>query len=152
MQGCASGIHPGANWTRTGPDGIADVLFRLAAYGTSTVAGAVPGVPVSPVTFSVTATGVVILLALDWWTGADAPVFVGPDFSSDATVPIGAPVEWVNLSGTARISSTSAPPGGEAFDSGELNEGEGFEFVPDVAGTWEFVDQVSGATGTLTAR
>jgi hypothetical protein len=96
----------------------------------------------------VTATGFLITLA-DFGLG---PAFLGaPDDSSDVTVPIGAPVEWVNWLESARIMSTSAPPGGASFDSGELSQGERFEFVPDVAGTWEYVDPVSGATGTLTA-
>lgn len=51
---------------------------------------------------------------------------------------------------TAHIRSTSTPAGGASFDSGSLTEGERFLFVPGVAGTWEYVDQVSGATGTLT--
>ena len=151
MQGCVSGIRAAANWTRTGSDGIADVWFRMVASGTSTVAAAVPGVPVSPVTFTVTATGVVVLLATGWFATGQ-PAFVAPDFSSDADVPIGVPVEWLNLSEAARITSTLAPPGGEPFDSGEMSQGERFEFVPEAAGTWEYVDQVSGATGTLTAR
>jgi hypothetical protein len=148
MQGCVPGLPPVSNWTRTGSDGIADVIFRLVAVGTSTVAAAVPGVLVSPVTFTVTATGVVINLG-DHGSG---PTFFGPDFSPDTNVPIGTPVEWMNGFETAQITSTSAPPGGAPFDSGELSQGERFEFVPDVAGTWEYVDQVSGATGTLTAR
>jgi hypothetical protein len=150
IQVCHSGILR-SNWTRTGSDGIADVIFRMAAFGTSTVAAAVPGVPVSPVTFTVTATGVVILLDAGWFA-AGAPAFVAPDFSSDATSPNGVPVEWVSLCEAGRITSTSVPPGGEPFDSGELSQGERFEFVPEVAGTWEYVDQVSGATGTLAAR
>lgn len=148
MQGCVPGILPVSNWTRTGSDGIAHVIFRLVAVGTTTVAAAVPGVLVSPVTFTVTATGIVIVLS-DHGSG---PMFFGPDSSSDVTVPIGTPVEWMNDFETAQITSTSVPPGGAAFDSGELSQGEWFEFVPEVAGTWEYIDQVSGAAGTLTAR
>lgn len=148
MQGCVPGLPQVSNWTRAGSDGSADVIFRLVALGTSTVAAAVPGVLSSPVTFTVTATGVVITLA----DSGAGPTFFGPDDSSDVTVPIGAPVEWANGFETAQITSTSAPPDGASFDSGELSRGERFEFVTDVAGTWEFVDQVSGATGTLTAH
>jgi hypothetical protein len=148
MQGCVPGLPQVSNWTRAGPGGSADATFRLVAVGTSTVAAAVPGVLSSPVTFTVTATGFLITLA-DFGLG---PAFLGaPDDSSDVTVPIGAPVEWANWLESARIVSTSAPPGGASFDSGELSQGERFEFVPDVAGTWEYVDQVTGATGTLTA-
>lgn len=48
--------------------------------------------------------------------------------------------------------STSVPPGGAAFDSGGLLWDDRLGFVPGVAGTWECVDQVSGATGTLIAE
>jgi hypothetical protein len=47
--------------------------------------------------------------------------------------------------------STSTPSGGMAFDSGDLTSLETFQFVPNVAGTWNFVDEVSGAEGSLTA-
>ena len=60
--------------------------------------------------------------------------------------------EWWLLCGPARIASTSVPPGGETFASGSLEGRSSFEFVPGVPGTWEYVDEVSGATGTLTGR
>jgi hypothetical protein len=55
------------------------------------------------------------------------------------TVPVGTTVEWSILGvEEARIASTSEPTGGEPFDSGTLAGGERFQFVPGVAGTWEF--------------
>jgi hypothetical protein len=150
LYGCSpAGLQPvPSTWTRTRSDGIAAADYRLVVPGPSTVAAAVPGVLVSPVTFTVTATGVVVILG---HLAAPDPSFLGPDGSSDLTVPVGTPVEWMNGLGTARIVSTAVPPGGTPFDSGDLGQGEWFEFVPDVFGTWEYIDEVSGATGTLTA-
>lgn len=157
--GCTRG-NPATATTRTLPEGVgigsrsgpglAWVHFQPTMVGISTVAAAVPGVRVSPVTFTVDATVMVITLTYD--PGIDKIAFFGPDFSSDITVPIGATVEWVNDLPMAHITSTSVPAGGASFDSGELSQGERFQFVPEVAGTWEFVDLVSGSTGTLTAH
>lgn len=49
----------------------------------------------------------------------------------------------------AHFVSTGAAPGGQEFDSGLLETGERFQFVPNSEGTWDFVDQVSGAIGSL---
>ena len=141
--------HRPSTWTRTRSDGIAAADYRLVVPGPSMVAAAVPGLLVSPVTFTVTATGVVVILGGD--PSGAGTTFFGPDHSSDLTVPVGTPVEWMNGLETARIVSTAAPPGGTPFDSGDLGQGQRFEFVPHVAGTWEYIDEVSGAAGTLTA-
>jgi hypothetical protein len=130
------------------------VDFKHKAYGRSTVSAAVPGVQASPFRFELDATRVVVYVQ-----GAG---FLGPEGSADIAVPVGARVEFQVFNPTAQIVSTSTPPGGATFDSGILKDNsdhifnypdapELFGFVPNVAGTWEFVDQVSGATGTLTA-
>jgi hypothetical protein len=148
--------NPAHRTTRTRPEewrrGTASTYFGLTTFGTSTVTAAVPiGVLVSPVTFTVRVIAVVINLG-EAISGDTR--FFGPDHSSDAdvTVPVGATVEWVNHVESARIVSTSAPPGGASFDSGQLGANDRFAFVPGVAGTWGYVDQVSGATGTLTSQ
>jgi hypothetical protein len=156
LDGCSQPDgNPAHRTTRTRPEdgrrGTASTYFGLTTLGTSTMAAAVPiGVLVSPVTFTVRVTALVINLGEEIW--GDGTGFFGPAHSADVTVPVGATVEWVNHFETARIVATAAPPGGTAFDSGELSRGERFQFVPGVAGTWEYVDLVSGATGTLTAR
>jgi hypothetical protein len=137
--------------SRTDPDGTAEMRFMPTAAGTGTVAAEVAGLQGSPVTFSISVPVVVIRLTdwLDFGLRVD-PFFSGPEGSSDVTVPMGTTVEWsVNVE-TAQIVSTSEPAGGEPFDSGALADGERFQFVPGVAGTWEVEDQVSGATGTVT--
>lgn len=129
--------------------GASQVSFQPTAFGITTVTATVPGVEGSPVTFTLDATLFEIVL---YENEFGEPVLIGPDYSSDATVPVGATVEWWNTNDSARIASTSAPPGGDPFDSGTIANGGRFQFVPPVAGTWEYVDQVSGATGTLTAE
>ncbi len=110
------------------------------------------GLEGSPVTFAAEATVLVIRLAPTF--DCDDPPglhgFFGPGGSTDLTVPSGTPVEWDPFC-TAHIVSTSEPIGGKAFDSGRLNPGDRFRFVPDAAGTWEFLDKFSLSTGRLTA-
>jgi hypothetical protein len=81
----------------------------------------------------------------------DAFYFEG-DFAP-ATVRLGTLVEWHNFNlapgGTARIRSTLEPKNGEPFDSGVLQQGQVFRFAPNVEGTWRYMDEVSGLTGTL---
>lgn len=141
---------------RTLPDdafaGLSSLRFRPREFevGTTTVSAAVSGVAGSPATFTVDITTMAIALAQDWFmreTRFRGP-YVGPWFFA----PVGATVEFRNDVSAARIRSTSTPPGGEAFDSGQLGQGERFAFVPRVAGTWQFVDEVSGATGELTVQ
>lgn len=143
----------------TNVDGSASALFRPTTLGTSTVVAEIAGRQGSSVTFSTAVAVVVIHLGplFDCSDPPEAYSFSGPDYSSDVGVPVETPVEWVYApwltSGCeGRVASTSAPPGGEPFDSGILRPGERFRFVPDAAGTWEYEDQMSGATGTLTAR
>jgi hypothetical protein len=153
LRGCRqAGLdNPPTTWTLTGPDGIAPASFRLVDVGTSTVGAVVAGALPSHVSFTMTATAAVIMLSEPSYWGV-GPRFVAPHGSSAVTVPVGAMVEWANFVESARIVSTSAPSGGASFDSGELGANGRFAFVPGAVGTWEYVDQVSGATGTLTAR
>lgn len=139
---------------RTRRDGIHRVVFRPTALGTSVVAAEVVGLEGSPVTFSTEASGVLIGFNYDPFGES---WFAGPEGSSDVAVPVGTTVEWVvkwspGGTATARIVSLSEPLGAEPFDSAVLTYAQRFQFIPGVPGTWEYVDQQSGATGTLTAR
>lgn len=153
LSGCGfTGPERASTTTRTDPHdwdtGTSRIRLRPVAVGTTRAAASVPGVAVSPLTFTVEATVMVINLWYDPWD--DLIRFSGPDISLNAvTVPVGATVEFRNLEPAARIVSTSAPQGSDGFDSGDLDENDRFQFVPDLPGTWEFVDQVSGASGTL---
>jgi hypothetical protein len=151
--------------------GHSQVEFVPTTVGTTTVTAEVAGLQGSPVTFTADAAGTVIFFAQGWMSDLGQLSFISPDWTAHATVAVGTPVEWIvsgfihgdsNWDGSAHIVSTTVPPGGEAFDSGPLSpctrmpwydcdEGR-FQFVPATAGTWEFVDRLSGARGTLTAR
>lgn len=120
--------------------------FTPEVYGINTVAATVFGVQGSPLTFTISATVQVIRL----W-GTESPFEPG-FYPPEVTVPIGATVEFESGAETAHITSTSAPTGGSSFDSGMLAGSTRFRFIPDVAGTWEYVDQVSGLRGTLRAE
>jgi plastocyanin len=132
--------------SRTDRDGFAQVAFRPSVFGQSAVAASVVGVQGSQVSFTIDATAVVIS---NYWA------LHGPDGSRDVTVPVGATVEWVNSRIRATIRSTSTPPGGSSFESGELSQSDRFQFVPTVVGTWEYVmrlDETHAEAGTITAR
>jgi hypothetical protein len=120
--------------------------FTPRVYGINSVVATVFGVQGSPLTFTIDANVQVIFL----W-GTESPFEPG-FYPSDVTVPIGATVEFENGSEAAHIMSTSVPTGGSSFDSGMLSGSARFRFVPDAAGTWEYVDQVSGLGGALRAQ
>lgn len=151
--GCSSERTTLALTTRTsGLDiqeaaGYSQVAFQATAFGVTTVTASVTGLEGSPLTFTVDATKVEIILSQ---SAEGETRFLGPEYTAEVKVSTGATVEWWNQESSARITSTSAPAGGGSFDSGLLGPGERFQFVPDVAGTWDYVDQVSGAQGTLT--
>lgn len=147
--------------TRTDATGVTRIFFRPTVVGTSTVTAEVGGIQGSPVVFVTNAS--VMVIGFGYFsdcTDDEASFFQGPDGSRDVAVPVGTTVEWWGV-GTewlpasctnARIASTLEPPGGEPFDSGILTLDDSFEFTPGVAGTWEYVDQITGETGTLTAQ
>jgi Bacterial Ig-like domain (group 1) len=142
----------------TNTDGVARVLVQFTVPGTSTVAASVAGLQGPPLTFTATVfkpADVVIRFGpfFDCTPLSDTSVFV----SNDVTVPVGAKVEWqyaewLFQSCEARITSISVPHGGEPFDSGIIKPGLPFQFVPRMAGTWEYVDAINGGSGKLTAR
>jgi hypothetical protein len=132
------------------------MAFQPTAIGRSTVTAEVVGSQDAPVTFTTDASVIVI----EFWFGIWGVGFISPcpGFSKDVTVPVGATVEWnapaedERFPMTYTVTSTSTPAGGMAFDSGTLKPKQRFRFVPAVAGTWEYVDRVTGLTGSLTAR
>jgi hypothetical protein len=132
------------------PGGVGCIVFEPIAQGVFTVSATVPadGVSVDPAFFTLEGVGVLIRLIESTWPGAGA-IFRGPGGGPWVTVPVGTSVEW-EAHILARIASISMPPDGASFDSGELEAGERFEFVPEVAGTWIYQDRYTGALGELT--
>lgn len=148
-----AGSFPHVDRTETRWEGRAATAFTPAAAGRTIItarARTATGSFEDSVRFTAEVNGIVILVTDDFgWS--DVAVFRAPDGSSNPTVPVGTSVEWVNWVRFARVTSTAAPPDGAHFDSGTLRTRERYEFVPRVPGTWEYVDEVSGATGRLTA-
>jgi hypothetical protein len=153
------------SFTFTDAAGVARVFVQLPAIGTSLVAASIAELPDRAVAFTATVRAPVELPALVFGFGPmfDCTPFTDPSTfgvasgASDGTMPVGAKVEWTYapwLSGLcrARITSIAVPPGGEPFDSGIISAGESFQFVPRVAGTWEYIDVLNGGRGTFTAK
>ncbi|MGH7587308.1 MAG: cupredoxin domain-containing protein, partial [Gemmatimonadota bacterium] len=107
-------------------------------------AASVPALQGSPVTFAVDVNVLVIRAGLYG--------FITPNGAREVIVPVGVTVEWVIGWDKHTVTSRSAPPGGPSFDSGSLDVGERFQFVPAVAGTWDYFCRVHEETGTIIAR
>lgn len=143
----------------TDAQGHSRVWFHPMRLGGHSAVAKVTGLQGSPVTFTVEVIGVLVWFGPTWdCTGRNDLVrFFGPAQPDHITVPAGTPVvfEYDRLMApvcSARVISTSTPPGAPPFDSEVLHPGDRFGFVPAVTGTWDFVDQVSGGTGKLTAK
>lgn len=134
--------------TITDPDGVAGATFWPLTVGTSAARAEADGLDA---TFTADATVLVIRLIHPLGGCAQPAALAGPDGSSGATVPVGTPVEWVP-SCDLHVTSTLEPAGAESFDSGIVSGEERFRFVPGVTGTWEYREQITGETGTLTAQ
>ncbi len=82
--------------------------------------------------------------------------FVAPDGSDDVTIQLGQTVGWINRDNVQHNpTSDQEPPGGNAFSSTPLSNGESFVFEPNVTGTWVYhcevhPTQMRGATITVT--
>lgn len=158
-EGCAGAPYPHTAVLRTGSDGLTvqpggrGMRFQPQTMGTARVLAALPAAPVAAAPqpdlqaalFTVDVDGILIVLGPDWF---GTPRF----FPESWTLSIGGTMAWVNRFENARIRSTSVPPGGMPFDSGDLEMHARFAFVPEVTGTWEYIDEVSQLRGRFTAR
>ncbi len=69
--------------------------------------------------------------------------FVAPGGGDAVTITLGDRVRWVNRDNVPHTAtSTSVPTGGDSFASGVLNNGDVFEFVPNVVGEWIYLCEV----------
>jgi hypothetical protein len=153
-------VDDGAPFTVTDARGLAAVSVRPTAPGTITVTASTTTVPGALATFTAFARRVpdVVIHIDPGFDCGDPSTFRGPDSSSDVTVRVGAVVEWVYAESAtsffpcmAVVQSDTVPPGGAPF-VGLLDVGARFQFVPEVEGTWVYVDANNGGRGTLTAR
>jgi hypothetical protein len=146
---------PGSLTTVTDAEGIAGAGAHVTRLGRTRIRAGISGLDAAAVIFTVGADGVLIRLGpLFDCSDNDPPFFSGPE-GRDVSVPVGTQIEWHFLDDNcyrARIVSTEVPSGGSAFDSGDLEPGARFHYVPRVPGTWRFADLGSGAQGSLTAR
>jgi hypothetical protein len=82
----------------------------------------------------------------------DDGFYSGPS-SNPVTRPLGTEVELFNANfvsdSTAHFTSTSVPAGGVSFDSGISKYGGTFHFLPNVEGTWSYMDLVGGVSGRV---
>jgi hypothetical protein len=154
--------------TRTNSDGLTRAWLFPKALGATEVSARVDpeddGEGPTPVRFILQATSLVIHFGFDgvragsgcfddeWWDNGIPYEFADPLCSANVRVPRGTPVEWVNHHNALWLESTAGPPGAPLFDAGTLGPGARFRFVPDVTGTWQFMDRLSGARGTLTVE
>lgn len=135
--------------TRTDAAGRSLAIFVPTSLHPTTVTarGSTPGgVDLGFVDFVVDADTLVIAVGdgVDW-------MLSWPYGPQNVEVPVGTPVEWSSV-GPSSILSTVAPPGGASFDSGSMDDGGHYLFVPTVPGTWEYEEEVTGQTATLVAR
>ena len=69
--------------------------------------------------------------------------FVAPGGGDAVTITLGDRVRWVNRDNVPHTAtSTSVPTGGDSFASRVLNNGDVFEFVPNVVGEWIYLCEV----------
>jgi plastocyanin len=68
-------------------------------------------------------------------------------------VIVGDTIEWVNRDALKHaVVSTSEPPGGFAFSSGDLANSQRYRFVPKVEGLFEYQDPLGGLSETPTGK
>jgi plastocyanin len=140
-----------ASSSETDGQGQASItLTPGATLGDNTVTASVSGLTGSPITFTARTTVLVIEMV--------DIAFEYPDggINSGVTVAVGDTIEWVNRDGVQHTATSNVEPaGGSAFDSGLMGNGATFRFVPDVAGTWEYLCEVHPAImvgATITAQ
>jgi hypothetical protein len=149
--------------TTTDVNGIASVYFRPRSLGTNTVTASVSGA--TPVEFHAITNPTlrppdVLITAgpvfdctggLDptkYWLGSNAR-----DTLLSASVGQRVGIRYAPYllpACTAQFKSSAVPVGGTPFDSGIIHPGDTFEFKPNAAGKWTFVDAINGGAGTLT--
>jgi len=124
--------------------GIAEVLVTGGSVlGPVQVEARSPKAGVDSVLFELEVTAVQIQILADR--------FFGPLGADTVFVVAGDSVEWVNRDAYAHLlRSVEEPSGGSVIRSDTLRNSERYAFVPNVAGTWVYEDQVGAIPGTGT--
>ncbi len=69
--------------------------------------------------------------------------FVAPGGSQDVIASVGDTIRWVNLDGVPHtVTASTVPEGGAELNSGLIQQGEVFIFVPNVIGEWIYLCEV----------
>lgn len=126
-----------ATSSKADEDGEAATTLTLgSAPETNTVSASVTGI--APVTFDAEATTPVSVTVR-----MDNIAFNAPGGGQDVTIMLGDTVKWVNDESVQHTAtSSSMPSGGSSFDSGLMNQGEMFSFVPNRRGDWVYFCEV----------
>jgi hypothetical protein len=141
--------------------GVASVVFRPVKYGISQVAASAPTIVGKQVVFTTMVTppveedplpSLIKFGPMFDCTGTSDPYLFEPEAP---VVALGVPVEWwfmdwVYPPCTAHLKSISEPPNGLPFESGIMSPGRKFRFLPNVTGTWVYIDVASGGKGRFT--
>lgn len=126
--------------TATDADGRASSRLTLGGTASDNTVTAAP-LGLAAVTFNATGSAPVRVDVL-----MQGIAFVAPGGGDDVSIMLGDTVRWENLDAVQHTAtSTSEPSGGVTFDSGLLNGGQGFSFVPNTRGEWEYFCEVHPA-------
>jgi plastocyanin len=105
---------------------------------TTTVEASATGLTGSPLEFKAAATAPITVTVT-----MQNLSFIAPGGGDAVTILLGDTVRWLNRDGADHTAtSSSTPPGGNAFDSPVLNLNDTFDFVPNTRGTWIYFCRV----------
>lgn len=131
----------------TDVDGIGSTLLTLGTFAVGyTITAGVSGSTLME-SFSALATSPETVVV-----NMQNIAFIAPGGGQDVTILLGDRVQWINLDQVQHTAtSTAEPPGGNAFDSGLMNNGVTFTFTANVRGQWTYHCEVHPAqmTGAL---
>lgn len=143
----------------TGLNGVSSIWFRPETLGMTVIEVSVAGLE-SSVKFEIVSEMSAPVVHITFGPlfdcmPSDPSNFIGADSTRNIKVSVGTIVEFYYYQGLgsckARLVATSAPEGGELFDSGDMPSGSTYRFKPTVAGTWAFSETYNGGAATLTA-
>lgn len=141
------GPVPGATvaWEVTGGDASLSASTSTADADGRASVGLTAGSSVGAITVAASPEGSAASATFDLQASTPVSItvtmenilFNAPGGGDDVVILLGDTIRWVNNDNTAHTAtSQQEPAGGTAFDSGTMNLGDEFVFVPDVRGLW----------------